>query len=153
GIDEAFSQAHHVEADRFISQRISHLAMETRGFLTVYDRGTNKLKHHSTAQFPHKMRWELADALQLPEKNVQVIAPHVRGSFGMKPLTFPEDVGGAVVARELGRHVKWLRGGREVLVVMQGGVFEFDVQIAFDRDGIIFGVKNDVVVNIGAYPF
>jgi carbon-monoxide dehydrogenase large subunit len=153
GTEEAFAQADHIESDRFISQRVSSVAMETRGFLTAYDRGTNKLKQYSTAQFPHKMRWELADSLGLPEKNVQVIAPHVGGSFGMKTLTFPEDVVGAVIARELDRPVKWLQDRQDDLAVMHGRDFQFDVQIAFDKDGIILAVKNNVVVNIGAYPF
>jgi aerobic carbon-monoxide dehydrogenase large subunit len=152
GTDQVFAQAYHIEADRFVSQRISHVAMETRGFLTTYDRGTNKLKHYSTAQLPHKMRWELANTLRLPEKNVQVIAPHVGGSFGMKTLTFPEDVVGAAIARELGRPVKWLQDRQDDLAVMHGRDFQFDVRLALDKDGIILGVKNNVVVNIGAYP-
>ena len=92
--DKVFEQAPHVLTDRFSSSRISQVAMETRGFLSQFDPGTNKLRHFSTAHMPHKMRWELADALKLHEKDVQVIAPHVGGSFGGKVFTFQEDVGG-----------------------------------------------------------
>jgi carbon-monoxide dehydrogenase large subunit len=139
-------------SDRFTSQRVSAVAMETRGFLTSFDRGTGKLTHRSSAQLPHKMRWELADTLQLAEKNVQVIAPHVGGSFGMKTVTYSEDVVGAVVSRELGRPVKWLQDRPDDLALMHGRDFRFDVEMAFDKDGTILGVRNNVVVNIGAYP-
>jgi carbon-monoxide dehydrogenase large subunit len=152
GTDDAFARASHIEADRFITQRLSHVAMETRGFLTAFDRGTNKLTHYASAQLPHKMRWELADTLQLPEKNVQVIAPHVGGSFGMKTLTFAEDVVGAVIARELNRPVKWLQDRQDDLALSHGRDFQFDVEMAFGSDGKILGVRNKIVVNIGAYP-
>jgi len=152
GTAEVFSRAQHVMSDRFSSERLSGVAMETRGFLTSFDRGTNKLRHMSTAQLPHKMRWELADALQLPEMSVQVIAPHVGGSFGMKTVTFPEDVVGAVISRKLGRPVKWIQDRQEDLALMHAREYRFDVEMAFDADGHILAVRNTAVVNIGAYP-
>ncbi|MBM3451302.1 MAG: xanthine dehydrogenase family protein, partial [Armatimonadetes bacterium] len=152
GTDEAFAGAAHVLADRFSSARVSAVAMETRGFLTQFDAGTNKLRHYSTAHMPHKMRWEIAEALGLPEKNVQVITPHIGGSFGMKVPTRAEDVVGAVIARETGRAVKWVQDRQEDLSLMHGREFRFDVDMAFDEKGTILGVKLNAVVNIGAYP-
>ena len=150
--DEVFEKAAHVLADRFTSSRISHVAMETRGFLTQFDLGTNKLRHFSTAHMPHKMRWELADALQLQEKDVQVVAPQVGGSFGGKVITYQEDVVGAVVSRELQRPVKWVQDRQNDLLQMQGREFQYDVEMAFDDNGVILGVRLNAVVNIGAYP-
>ncbi len=153
GIDEIFAQAPHVVSDRFSSERISAVAMEPRGFLTSFDPGTNKLQHISTAHMPHKMRWELADALQLPEKNVQVIAPHVGGSFGMKTVTRPEDVVGAIISRKLHRPVKWLQDRQDDLSLMHGRDFRIDLEMACDNDGVILGVRNNAVADVGAYPF
>ena len=150
--DKVFEQAPHVLTDRFSSSRISQVAMETRGFLSQFDPGTNKLRHFSTAHMPHKMRWELADALKLQEKDVQVIAPHVGGSFGGKVFTFQEDVVGAVVSRELQRPVKWVQDRQNDLSQMHGREFLYDTQMAFDDNGAILGVKLKAVVNIGAYP-
>jgi carbon-monoxide dehydrogenase large subunit len=152
GTDDVFANAQHVIGDVFHSGRVSAVPMETRGFLTRFDHGTNKLEHFSTAQFPHKMRWEIADALQLPEKNVQVSAPHVGGSFGMKTVTFQEDVVGAVIARQLGRPVKWLQDRQDDLALMHGRDFHFGVEIACAHDGTLLGVRTKMHVDIGAYP-
>lgn len=151
-VDEIFASAPHVLGDVFTSGRMSAVAMETRGFLTTYDRGNGTLDHISTAHMPHKMRWELADALKLPEKNVTVAAPMVGGSFGMKCLTRQEDVVGAVISRKLNRPVKWIQDRQEDLAVMHGNDFSFGVEIACDDDGKLLGVRTKVYVNIGAYP-
>ncbi len=82
---------------------------------------------------------------------MQVVAPHVGGSFGMKTATFPEDFVGAVLTRKLGRPVKWLQDRQDDLSLMQGRDFHFDVQIAFNNEGDILGVKLKAFVNIGAY--
>ena len=113
GTDDAFERATHVEHGRFSSERVSAVAMETRGFLSSYDRGINTLRHYASAQLPHKMRWDLAEALHIPERSVQVIAPQVGGSFGMKGPTYSEDFVGAILARELGRPVKWIQDRQE----------------------------------------
>lgn len=152
GTDDAFARAKHIVSDRFSSDRISAVAMETRGFLTQFDAGTNKLRHYGTAHLPHKMRWEIAEALGLPEKNVQVITPQIGGSFGMKVPTRSEDVVGAVISRRTGRAVKWVQDRQEDLSLMHGREFRFDVDMAFDDGGAILGVKLNAVVNIGAYP-
>ncbi|MDF0546004.1 xanthine dehydrogenase family protein molybdopterin-binding subunit [Sphingobium sp. H39-3-25] len=152
GTDEVFKTAPHVVSGSFHSGRVSAVAMETRGFLTNFDRGTNKLDHISTAHLPHKMRWEVAECLGLPEKNVRVVAPQVGGSFGMKTVTYTEDVVGAFVSRELNRPIKWLQDRMDDLTMMQGRDFHFDVEMAYDDDGIILAVKNNIIVDIGAYP-
>lgn len=152
GADEVFAKAPHVIGDLFESGRVSGVAMETRGFLTWYDRGKKILNHTCTAQFPHKIRWELADFLQLPEKNVNVFAPHVGGSFGMKTVSFPEDFVGAAVARLLGRPVKWLQDRQDDLALMHARDFHFGVEIACDDNGLLLGVRTKSYVDIGAYP-
>lgn len=152
GTDEVFAKAPHVFADTFSSTRLAGVAMETRGFVASFDKGQNKLTLWSTAQLPHKERWEVADALGLAEKNVRIISPDVGGSFGLKTVTFPDVVAGAAISRHLGRPVKWLQDRQEDLALMHGRDFQFHVELAVDEDGLILGVRNTPVVNIGAYP-
>lgn len=151
-VAEAFEAAPHVLGDVFRSGRVAAVAMECRGFLSDYDAGMNRLQHVSSAQFPHKMRWELADALGMPETRVNVVAPQVGGSFGMKTATFPEDMVGAAVTRRLGRPVKWLQDRPDDLVLMNGRDFHFGVEIACDDDGNLLAVRGDFIVDIGAHP-
>ena len=152
GTDEVFAKAPHVFSDTFSSTRLAGVSMETRGFVASFDKGQNKLTLWSTAQLPHKERWEVADALGLPEKNVRIISPDVGGSFGLKVPTYPEVVAGSAISRHLGRPVKWLQDRQEDLAVMHARDFQFHVELAVDNDGLILGVRNTPVVNIGAYP-
>lgn len=152
GTAEAFQKAPHIVSGRFSAGRVSAVAMETRGFLSRFDLGNNCLDHISTAHLPHKMRWEIAESLGLPEKNVRIVAPQVGGSFGMKTVTHSEDVVGAFIARKLGRPVKWIQDRMDDLSIMHGRDFHYDVSIAFDDEGMLLGVRNDIVVDIGAYP-
>lgn len=152
GTDAAFASAPHVFADTFSSTRLAGVSMETRGFVASFDKGRNQLTLWSTAQLPHKERWEVADALKLPEKNVRVISPDVGGSFGLKVVTFPEVVAGAAIARHLCRPVKWLQDRQEDLALMHARDFQFHVELAVDDNGLILGVRNTPIVNIGAYP-
>lgn len=151
-VDDVFARAPHVIGDTFKSGRISAVAMEMRGFLTSFDKGKGTLQHISTAHLPHKMRWELADTLGIPEKDVTVVAPQVGGSFGLKCVTRSEDVVGAVISRKLQRPVKWLQDRQDDLAVMHGNDFQFGVEIACDNEGKLLGVRTKVYVNIGAYP-
>lgn len=148
----AFRDAPHVLGDVFSSGRVSAVAMETRGFLSRYDKGKQVIEHYASAQFPHKMRWEIAQALRLPEKNVIVTPPHVGGSFGMKGPTHSEDIVGAVVAKLTGRPVKWICDRQEDLTLMHGRDFHFEVTIACDDEGILQAVRLRARVDIGAYP-
>jgi carbon-monoxide dehydrogenase large subunit len=152
GTDEAFARAPHCLADTFSSSRLSGVAMETRGFVASFDRGQEKLTLWSTAHLPHKERWEVAQALGLPEKNVRIVSPDVGGSFGLKTVTHPEVVAGSAIARHLGLPVKWQQDRQEDLALMHGRDFRFKVELALDNDGIIIGVRNFPLVNIGAYP-
>lgn len=152
GTDEAFAKAAHVFADTFSSTRLAGVAMEMRGLVASFDNGQRKLTIWSTAQLPHKERWEVADALGLPEKDVRIISPDVGGSFGLKTVTYPEVIAGAAMSRQFGRPVKWLQDRQEDLATMHGRDFQFHVELALDSDGLILGVRNTPIVNIGAYP-
>jgi carbon-monoxide dehydrogenase large subunit len=152
-VEDIFDTAPHVMGDTFSSGRVSAVAMECRGFLTSYDAGRKRLHHVSSAQFPHKMRAELAQALDMPEHTVQVVAPTVGGSFGMKTVTFPEDFVGAVIARDLGRPIKWLQDRPDDLALMHARDFHFTVEIACDHDGRLLGVRGGFDVDLGAYPY
>lgn len=152
GLDSIFASAAHVTGDRFHSDRVSAVAMECRGFLSQFDRGTGKLIHLCTGQVPHKVRWELSQALQLREGDVTVKAPQVGGSFGMKTVTAQEDVVGAYVAKTLGAPVKWMQDRPDDLATMHGRDFHFGVEIACDAEGRLLAVRGDFIVDIGAYP-
>lgn len=152
GAEEAIAKAAHVVSDTFSTTRLAAVAMEMCGFLASYDTGLKKLTLWSTAHLPHKQRWEVADALGLPEKDVKVLVPDVGGSFGLKTVTRPELVVGAALAKQLGRPMKWVGDRQEDLALLHGRDFQFHVELAVDEEGTIVGVRNTPIVNDGAYP-
>src|ERR1700735_3524169 len=61
----------------------------------------------SSTQIPHVLRVMLALVTGIPEQNLRVIAPDVGGGFGSKLQVTAEEVLSLLVARRLGRPVKW----------------------------------------------
>jgi carbon-monoxide dehydrogenase large subunit len=151
GTNEAFAQAKHVFSDTFSSTRLAGVAMETCGFLASYDKGRELLSLWSTAHQPIKERWEIAEALGLPEKNVRVVTPDVGGSFGMKTVTRSEVLVGAALAVMFCRPIKWVGDRQEDLALLHGRDYQFTITLAVDDEGRIVAVRNRPVVNIGAY--
>jgi carbon-monoxide dehydrogenase large subunit len=153
GTEAAFATADHVFSDTFYSSRLSAVPMETRGFLASFDRGQGALTIWAPTQMPHKLRWELADALGLREQDVRVMLPDVGGGFGQKAQVYPEDVVGAAVSRHLGCPVKWVQDRQDDLMTStHARDYRFEVDLAFSKDGIIQALRARVAVNIGAYP-
>jgi len=152
GTTEAFRSAALVVSDTFSSSRLAGVALETCGFLASFDKGQKKLTVWSCAHLPHKERWEIASALNLPEKDVRIISPDIGGSFGLKAVTRPEVVVGSALARQYGKPVKWIQDRQEDLALLHGRDFQFHVELALDNKGIILGVRLRPIANIGAYP-
>ncbi len=150
--DTAFRNADHIVSDRFRSSRLAAVPIEPRGFVANFDVGQNALVFHGPTQMPHRLRWELADALGLAETKVRVIIPDVGGGFGMKSQTYPEDIVGAAVSRHLNRPVKWIQDRQDDLILStHARDYRFDIELALNRDGLIQALRANIVVNIGAY--
>ena len=152
GTEEAFARARCVVSDTFYSSRLAAVPLETRGFLADFDGGQNRLTFHSPTQMAHRLRWEMADALGLHEKDVRVVIPDVGGGFGQKAQTYPEDIVGAALSRHLRCPVKWIQDRQDDLTVStHARDYRFKIDLAFDERGIIEALKAEISVNIGAY--
>ena len=105
--DGAFAAADVTVKARFRMNRHCASPMETRAVLAAYDKSQKLLTLWSWTQVPHLLRTHIGRAIDQPEHLFRVIAPDVGGGFGMKAHVFPEEILCALVARELGRPVKW----------------------------------------------
>ncbi|HEX6230596.1 MAG TPA: xanthine dehydrogenase family protein molybdopterin-binding subunit [Actinomycetota bacterium] len=149
-VDAAFATAPHILRARFAMGRIAGNAMETRGILATYDQGRDELTVWDANARPHLVRTFIAEMLDMPADAVHVIGPDMGGSFGTG--VFPEDVLIPFLARELGRPVKWIEDRRENLANTRHARDQLhDVEIAFDGDGRILGIKDRYLVDAGAY--
>ena len=83
----------------FSQHRQTHVPIETRGCLAVWDDGREHLTFHIGNQVPHPLRTQLAARLRLSESQVTVISPDVGGGFGQKIALYREELTVAALAR------------------------------------------------------
>ena len=151
-IDAARNKADVVVKQRVLNQRLIPNAMEGRAVLADYNGGTNQLTVWTSSQIPHLVRVLMSLVTGHPEHQLRVIAPDVGGAFGSKLYLYAEEVIGAMVAKQLGRPVKWVEERQEnYLATTHGRDHVSDVEIMGDRDGTITGLRTTTYANMGAY--
>jgi aerobic carbon-monoxide dehydrogenase large subunit len=137
---------------RFRHHRYAAVPMECRGVVSLYEPRTDSLTIWSSTQVVHWVRREVASLLQLPESRVRCIALDVGGGFGGKGHVYPEDLLIAYAARHLRRPVRWIEERREHLMSATHSRDQLhDLEIGFDDDGRILALRDDYLVDCGAW--
>ena len=137
---------------RFRFRRKTPVALENRTYLADYDDGRRALTLYSSTQVPGIIRDALCDALDMPGHRLRVVAPDVGGGFGGKASLYPEEVLVCLLARRLGRPVKWTSDRLEDLISTSQAFDEIiDAELGLDGDGNLLGLRADVIGDIGAY--
>jgi carbon-monoxide dehydrogenase large subunit len=150
--DAAFASADRVVRGRFYVQRYTGTPLEGRGVAATWDAGHERLTLWSSTQWPYTLRDSLARLVKLPRQSVRVIAPDVGGGFGIKQDVYPEEIVLALVARRLGRAVKWIETRREhLLTAVHAREQWHDIELAVRQDGTILAMRADVLSDQGAY--
>ena len=151
-IEAAASEAEVKVSQRFIQQRLIANPIEPRGVVADYNRGTNQLTLWTSTQVPHLVRLTLALATGHPEHQLRVVAPDVGGGFGSKICPYVEEIIVGIVAKRLGKPVKWIETRQEnYLATNHGRDHVQDVEIMGNRDGTITGIRANVYANMGAH--
>jgi aerobic carbon-monoxide dehydrogenase large subunit len=124
--------------------------IETRGVAASFDDVQHKLTVWATTQRSHWLRDYIAEMIGLAHRDVRVIAPAMGGSFGSG--LYSEDILVAYLAKSLGRPVRWIEDRRENLINARHARDQIhDVEVGFDHDGRILGVRDRFVMDCGAY--
>ncbi len=141
---------------RFRNQRLAPCPLEPRATIARWERdgdGTERLTQWSTTQGAHATRDALAAATGVEADQVRVICPDVGGGFGAKNGGYPEDVVTALVARRLGRPVRWAETRSEsMLGLVHGRGCDFTATIGGTRDGRVLAYRVHTLQDAGAYP-
>ena len=146
--------AHAVVEAAFSQHRQTHLPIETRGCLAIWDRGREHLTFHVGAQAPHPLRTQLATRLRLSELQVTVICADAGGGFGQKVALYREELTVAALARHLGRPVRWREDRLENLQAASHAREQTcRVRAGVDRDGRILALDLAIEEDFGAYCF
>ena len=149
-VEGAFGDAPVVLERYYRQQRLIPAAMEPRSVVCSCVGGEFTL--WSATQIPHVLRVMLALVTGIGEQNIRVIAPDVGGGFGSKLQVTAEEVLAVLIARKLGRPVKWTETRSEGNMTVHHGRDQWQrIRIAADRDGRIRGLDVDLLADMGAY--
>jgi aerobic carbon-monoxide dehydrogenase large subunit len=137
---------------RFIQQRLIPTAIEPRSVVVSPIAAANDFTVYSATQVPHILRIMLAMVTGIPEHSIRVIAPDVGGGFGSKLNVYAEEVIALVVAKRLGRPIKWTETRSEGYQATIHGRDQIqDITISATRDGRLKGLRVDLKADMGAY--
>jgi len=149
-LDAAFSGAPVVIERTFRQQRLIPSAMEPRS--VVCAPVGDEFTLWSATQIPHVLKVMLALVTGIGEHKLRVIAPDVGGGFGSKLQVTAEEVLALLLARKLGRPVKWTETRSEGNLAVHHGRDQIQrLRLAADADGRIRGLDVDLLADMGAY--
>ncbi len=138
----------------FGQHRQTHVPIETRGCIAIWDKGREHLTLHVGTQVPHPYRSQLAARLRLLEHQVTVVSPDIGGGFGQKITLYREELTVAALARMLGSPVRWREDRMENLVAAAHARENLcRTRAAVAADGRILGLRLQIREDFGAYCF
>src|SRR5438309_672806 len=155
--ERGFAEADQIAEARFISNEVTHAAMEPHSTLASFeiDPHTGKpgrLTVWSSTQVPYYLQHKLSLVLEMPMVQIRVIKPLVGGGFGGKSEVIPLEIIAAIAARKAPAPVKitytreevfWAHRGRPRTII--------DLKTGAKKNGQITAVKARVVQDGGAY--
>lgn len=152
--EDPLEGAHRVVRVRVANQRVAVVPMEPAAITAVPgdDGNGHDLTVWVSTQMPHGLHAQLCRTLGLDRDRVRVVAPHVGGAFGAKAGLAAEHAVVVAAALRLGRPIAWAETRSENLVATPHGRGQVDyVEMGFDADGRISGLRCRVVSDAGAY--
>ncbi|TIL37985.1 xanthine dehydrogenase family protein molybdopterin-binding subunit [Mesorhizobium sp.] len=149
----AIKAAAHITRMKIVNNRLVPNAMEPRAALGHYDKAEDHYTCWTTSQNPHLARLVMSAFYNVaPENKLRVIAPDVGGGFGSKIYIYPEEIICLWASKKTGVPVKWVADRTEsFLTDAHGRDHVSTVEMAFDKDNKITGLKVDTIANLGAY--
>ncbi len=148
----ALARAEVVLRERFHLHRGAGMAMETRAIAARWDGDLGQLTVWSTTQAPQILRRVIARYLRLAEHAVRVVTQDIGGGFGPKAIVYSEDILVPILARALGRPVRFVETRREHMVaVTQERDQWHEAELGLTREGRIVALRDTFVHDSGAF--
>ena len=152
-VEKDFAEAAHTLAFRARWSRNSTIPIETFAVTANWDDGKDQLDVWASIQMP-KYPEQIARALRMPVNGVNVhFDVDVGGSYGLK-RGIRQTVIVGYLTRKLRRPVRFIEDRLENLSggEMHGPDRIFDMQVAYDNDGIMSSLKIKATDDCGCYP-
>jgi carbon-monoxide dehydrogenase large subunit len=147
----AFAAAPHKFKVSIVSHRGGGFAIENRAVVARHDALTEVTTVWSATQSPFMVKQCIVDMLGWDGDKVRVIAPDVGGGFGPKTIYYVEEVVIPLVAKTIGRPIKWVEDRREnFLVTNQERDQYWDMELAMSNEGKILAVRGSMIHDTGS---
>ncbi len=147
-----FDTAPVVVQEHYHQPRLIPNAIEPRGCLATSVPSMGEFTLWTATQIPHIAKVTLSGVCGIPEEKLRVIAPDVGGGFGSKLNVYAEEALALVLARKIGRPVKWIEErGENYVATIHGRGVTHDCTLAGTPEGKILGLKFVEVADLGAY--
>ena len=150
---DAIAAAPHRLELRVEIERSAPTPLEGRAVYARWDADDATMRVYSSTQLPVSLRGALAARLDLPLRQIEVIAPDTGGGFGMKlNHPWPEEVLVPWSARQLGHSVKFIDDRRETFLASSSERAQVHfIDVGFDDEGRILGLSVRFLHENGAY--
>lgn len=146
----AFDAAAHTVSLEVEDNRVIATSMEARAVWAEPVEG--RLHVNISGQGVWNPKSAIAKYLIMSKDDVRVTNPDVGGGFGMKAMTYPEDLAIAFAARTLGQPVRWFaERGESMMSDNAGRDLVSLAEFAFDADHRITAYRLKTHCNLGAY--
>jgi len=150
--DAAFAAAAHVVRIELAIGRHSGVPLEPRCLLAVPGPDRGELAIFGMTKVPVWNRDLLAGMLGMDETLIRVHAIDAGGGFGVRGEFYPEDFLIPWLAITTGRPVKWAEDRAEhLMAVNHSRQQQHRIAAAFDADGRILALTDDIIHDNGAY--
>jgi carbon-monoxide dehydrogenase large subunit len=150
--DKVFADAPVVVKERYVLQRAIPNAIEARAVLVQPNPAMGEYTMWSSTQIPHIVKVAMTLQTGIAESKLRIIAPRVGGGFGSKLQVYAEEALALVLAKRLGRPVKWVEDRSENYLATHHGRDQIqEVELAADEEGRIRGYRIKLLANMGAY--
>jgi carbon-monoxide dehydrogenase large subunit len=151
-VDRLFDEAAVTVSERYRHQRLIPNAIEPRAVLCDTQPALGEYTLFSATQVPHIVRTTLNLVTGIPEAKLRIVAPDVGGGFGSKLDVYAEEALCLVLAKRLGRAVKWVEERSEgYLATIHGRDLIQEVELAATAEGKVTAVRARLLAAMGAY--
>ncbi len=146
---EWFAEADYVLEQTYRIPYFQHCAIEPHTTICYFDH-QNRLVIRTSTQVPFHVRRIVAQALNIPVKNIRVIKPRIGGGFGSKQEVLEDIV--AALALKTKSPVKLEYSRKEVFISSRTRHPAYlKLKTGFKKDGTITDADMEIVLNTGAY--
>ena len=151
-VEAAFAAAARIVSTDVSIGRHTAVPMEPRALTVDFNPATGALDVFGATKVPVFNRRVLAELLNIDQSLIRMHAVDAGGGFGVRGEFYPEDFLVPWLAVRLRRPVAWVEDRAEHLVAVNHSREQrHRVEAAFDADGRLLGLRDDVRHDNGAY--